>query len=389
MADENPAREVQTVPYPAEWSTWMRRVAGVFLAIAFVFAIILFWSVASSAILAFILAYLLYWPVKYLTRRTQMRRGLAVILVYLAYLVLAGVLVALFAGPVAEGIAELVNNLLNALSKSLQDLKGYTPQQGGLNVALEPLGKLVQNGFDQEMQELAEGIVDRIRLLGGIAGLIKDLIVIHLLALFFLLEAPLFGRGIRGVVPKRFQREFDTLTARMGDLWGSYLRVTLLLSLLMGVLTFLQMTLLGISGAFVIGLVAAFLALIPMLGGVFIMILVTLVALVQGSTTLALPPLAVAGLALLTGLIIEIVVWNVVYPKLAGKAVSVPISIILPGVIVGGAVGGMLGTFLSAPLLGIAQEIVGYVLNKIRGGDPYPGEDWSGETRSQVARDPA
>jgi len=151
--------------------------------------------------------------------------------------------------------------------------------------------------------------------------------------------------------------------------------VTLLLSLLMGVLTFVQMTLLGIPGAFVIGLVAAFLALIPMLGGIFIMILVTLVALVQGSTALALSSVAVAALALITSLIIEIIVWNVVYPKLAGKAVSVPISIILPGVIVGRAAGGMWGTFLSAPLLGIAQELVAYLLKKICGGDPYPTEE--------------
>jgi predicted PurR-regulated permease PerM len=375
MVDGNPVPEVQAAPYAAEWSTWMRRAAGVFLVIAFIFAIILFRSVASSAILAFILAYLLYWPARYLTRRTRLRRGLAVILVYLAYLALAAVLLALLAGPVAEGIASLVKNLLNAVEKSVQELKAYAPQPGGANLIMEPLSKLVQNGLDQESQELIEGIKSRISLIGGIAGLIKDLIVIHLLALFFLLEAPLFGRGIRGAVPERFQREFDILAARMGRLWGSYLRVTLLLSLVMGVLTFLQMTLLGISGAFVIGLVAAFLALIPMLGGIFIMIMVTLVALVQGSTTLALSSVAVAALALLTSLIIEIIVWNVIYPKLAGHAVSVPISIILPGVIVGGAVGGMLGTFLSAPLLGIAQEIAGYVLKKIRGGDPYPSEE--------------
>jgi hypothetical protein len=81
----------------------------------------------------------------------------------------------------------------------------------------------------------------------------------------------------------------------------------------------------------------------------------------------------------------EIIVWNVIYPELAGAAVSVPISIILPGVIVGGAVGGMLGTFLSAPLLGIAQEIAGYTLKKIRGGDPYPDETGLGEGQPKEA----
>jgi hypothetical protein len=33
-----------------------------------------------------------------------------------------------------------------------------------------------------------------------------------------------------------------------------------------------------------------------------------------------------------------------------------------------------LGTVIVVPIMGFAAEIVGYLVNKVRGGDPYPGQ---------------
>ena len=121
-------------------------------------------------------------------------------------------------------------------------------------------------------------------------------------------------------------------------------------------------------------MITAFFALIPMIGGVFDIATNVLVTLIQGSTYLNLHPLVLAGIALVMGIIVEMIIWNVVYPRLTGHAVELPISVILVGVIVGGAAAGMLGTFLVSPLLGWAREILIYLVAKVRGREPYPEE---------------
>jgi hypothetical protein len=47
---------------------------------------------------------------------------------------------------------------------------------------------------------------------------------------------------------------------------------------------------------------------------------------------------------------------------------------VILGIILGTSIGGILGAFLAVPLMAILREIVEYLLKKIQGGDPYPGE---------------
>jgi predicted PurR-regulated permease PerM len=65
---------------------------------------------------------------------------------------------------------------------------------------------------------------------------------------------------------------------------------------------------------------------------------------------------------------------EVVFPKIVGNAASLPVIVIIPAVIIAAAVAGPLGTVIVVPSLGFAAEIVQYLVSKVRGGDPYPGE---------------
>jgi predicted PurR-regulated permease PerM len=98
------------------------------------------------------------------------------------------------------------------------------------------------------------------------------------------------------------------------------------------------------------------------------------VALIQGSTTLALHPAALAALAVVINLVFVAIFAELVLPKIWGSAVSLPTIVIIPGVVIGAALLGPLGALISVPLLGFCADLVGYTLHKIRGGDPYPGE---------------
>ena len=55
--------------------------------------------------------------------------------------------------------------------------------------------------------------------------------------------------------------------------------------------------------------------------------------------------------------------------------VALATILIIPAVIVAAALAGALGTIICVPLVGFAADLVDYVLKKVRGGDPYPGEE--------------
>lgn len=400
MGDSSPARDTPSTRYQAEWSPWARRLAIVVLAVAIVFAAILLRSVLSLVIIAFILAYLLAQPTHLLARRTRMSHTLAVLLVFLVYVLIVVLVFTVSAGPLLRGFTSLAESVYTAVDESVRFVQNYTPDQGWLtdqqgrktvniNFILEPLSLLVQNsGSDGNVQDalntlqtLAGAIFGTV---GTITGVLGQLLVIHLLALFSLLEAPLIGRGIVSAIPERFHREFGILTTHIGRVWDSFIRATLSLAILAGVLNGLIMFLLGIPSAVVVGLLTGLYSLVPILGGILTMVTLTVVALVQGSTTLALSPIALALSALALSAITGFVVWNVIFPKLAGNAVSLPITVIMLGVLVGGAVGGILGILLATPVLGIARELLTYMTAKIQGGDPFPGE-----SAPALAMDPA
>ena len=64
-------------------------------------------------------------------------------------------------------------------------------------------------------------------------------------------------------------------------------------------------------------------------------------ALVQGSTTLPIDPLALALLTVAINMVIVVILAEVVFPKIVGNAVSLPVIVIILAVIIAAAVGTM------------------------------------------------
>ena len=148
----------------------------------------------------------------------------------------------------------------------------------------------------------------------------------------------------------------------------------LLFDVAVGMFNFFQTKLLGIPGAPVVGLITGFLALVPVVGCFLNVFVIAIVALIQGSTTLALSPLGLAVVAVGINLVFVAFVAEVILPNIEATAVKLPVIVTIPGVVVGAAIAGPLGALIVLPLMGFCADVVGYTAKKIRGGDPYPEE---------------
>ena len=99
--------------------------------------------------------------------------------------------------------------------------------------------------------------------------------------------------------------------------------------------------------------VVGFISLIPTVCGIVALVPIAVTALLQGSTVFTdLPNGTFAVLVVAVNLLISLIIWNGVAPKILGDAVNLPLPILLVGVFVGAALGGILGAFLVAPILG-------------------------------------
>jgi len=391
MTDHPPTTDAPAPPYSADWSLWTRRLAALLLLSALVLALFFFGSVLKAAILALILTYILYFPVRFVTRHTRLSHGLATGLVVILFLLVIAVLFTTMAAPLTSEFNQLAQSIRSAAEKFYQFLQNYTPDQGwlhdpktghetvNLNLLLQPLSDLAKSkSGTADMKPILSSAGAMMGTLGKtldvLGGTLGSSLLVALLSVLFLLEIPAAARWIKTIIPPAHRREYAILGQRIGRKWNSYVKAAVITAIVVGVLNAVQMLLLGIPSALGVGFVSAVLGLIPIIGGVISLVVIVVVALVEGSATLGMDPVTLALVAAGINLVIQSIVWHIIFPMLSKDAVALPLPIIVLGIVAGTAVAGVLGALLVTPLMGIVRELVEYVVKKIRCGDPYPGE---------------
>jgi predicted PurR-regulated permease PerM len=164
------------------------------------------------------------------------------------------------------------------------------------------------------------------------------------------------------------------LFSRIGNLWLAFIKGHLLLALIIGGLTWVVGSAIGLPGALWLGVVAGMLEPIPSVGPLVASIPAIVVAAWKGSSVLPVPrwgfALIVAGVYILiqqvTSLLLE--------PQVMGKKLNLPPLAVFAAVLLGAAVANVAGAYLAVPLLVAAREIVRYAVRKARGLPPFPEE---------------
>jgi predicted PurR-regulated permease PerM len=410
------------VEYQPQWAGWVRQFVAIFLVIGCVVGVILLGPIAQILIASFLIALLMYFPARFLSRRLRTRYKLAVALLYL--LLIGALLISIVS--VIPLVARAINDLNRSATQtfgntitffrtyapngrpdylSAQGLALRTPENSGLftvagltfdaDPALRPIrdALLVPQrtaatapiqttsllpslpSIDiQSILGVLTGILGAI--LGGVTGLASTGVLALFISFLILIELPTYERGLLRMIPPVYHRELGLLTAKVMRVWAGFFRGQLIVGLIIGVLTWLQLALMGIPGAIPLAIIVAIISLIPNIGGIIALLPLAIVPLLQGSTTIAGSNVTVALLVVGINLIISQIIWNVVAPSIIGDALNLPLPVIIIGVFLGAAIGGVVGAFLIAPILGMLRVIVMYLLMKIAQQDPFPGETW-------------
>jgi predicted PurR-regulated permease PerM len=262
--------------------------------------------------------------------------------------------------PVDNYVDQAVNSMITVLQGSAL---GEMPDLPSAGTIIQSLGTALSTTFGAAAS-----------LIGAVFSNALLLIFIFLASIYISLSAHTYREKFLSLAPPSHKPEISILLARIERTWNAFFRGQITLMIVIGMISWLGLTILGVPGAVSLAIIAGLLELIPNLGPIIATIPAVIVALLQGSTLFSFSNLTVALLVLGFYILVQQLENSVVVPRVLGDAVELPPLVVMTGVLVGGTVGGILGALLATPIIATGREILRYVYHKLLGDDPFPPE---------------
>jgi predicted PurR-regulated permease PerM len=287
-----------------------------------------------NALLAMVLACALFPITGFLSKRGW-PKPLAILA---CYAVLMVGLVGLFYFIVIA-IAEQGSALGQALPRYLNTIETWVSAVLPVNIPIDSSAVLSQiQSHTTDITRFFSTTVSRVM---TILGNLSNGIIILVLTFFFLSSTQYLYQLLFTVLPKPHHKKLHYVLSTWAKKVGSYARGQLTVMLFVGSLTWVGLSLIGIPYAFLLGIIAFFLDLIPMLGP-------TLTFIVVAVITLGHNPALFPWAALLF-IFIQQVENYILVPKILGNSVQLHPFWIFVSVLIGGTLMGISGVVLAVP----------------------------------------
>lgn len=182
------------------------------------------------------------------------------------------------------------------------------------------------------------------------ATTVVELIVVPFLTFYMMKKGSAFIQWFIDIFPQTYRSHLKIFFSELHFVLTAYIRGQLALCAIMGCVVFLGMEFLNIPYPLVIGLLAAIVELIPMIGPIIGAIPPVLLALLQGSS--------VALKVIVFYIIVQQLDGHFVMPKLMGSIIRVHPVAIIAGVLIGGHIFGVVGMMVAVPLTAVIQVVL-------------------------------
>ena len=367
-----------------------------------VFAGIVFWlSRDALPILAVagILAFLVAPMVRFLHCRLHLPRWLSLGLGYVVVLVVSLALVAVlaigitqsFAGINIDGMQDSVRNSaewfvdyadglkvlgvsvdLSEITAPIEDWLKETPQDSsasGIKIDAEGL------------QAMMGGAFNSIRTVTGlVTAMVASALITLMIAIYLNADSARFYSWIHRTVPPGYERDGVMLADRTGAIWRGYLYGQVVNSLITGLRVFAVLAIVGVQGAFLLGVIMMLFNMVPTFGPIIAAVPGVIAALVGGSTRWPEMNNFIFALIVVGSYIVVVQAQaTIIAPQVMGRAVRLSPVIIMISLIVGFNVAGLIGSLLAVPIVATIKEVVSYLYAKVIDREPFANGDRDAE----------
>ena len=174
-----------------------------------------------------------------------------------------------------------------------------------------------------------------------------------LIALYLLIDLPQVQRDLLNLVPESHRAEAADLGSKIARAVGGFFRGQLFVALIVGVLSALGFRLIGLPFWLVIGAIAGFFNLIPLVGPFVGGAIGFLVGSVSGGVGLGLK-------AALVELVVQQLDNHVISPQVMKRAVQLHPATVVLALLAGATVAGFWGVLLAVPFVAVTKLLLGH-----------------------------
>lgn len=298
-------------------------------------------GVILALFIALILALGLEPFVDYLVSK-KISRGFAV---FITTIFTLGAVIGLFYLALAPMVEQT-----KILLKRLPDLVTHVSTAPWAQAYLERFGKVDGNLLDR-FTSTSQGVV---RATVGAFSSFLSIVTIIVFTIYLLLEFNMLKGQFIKLLPKRSAVKAEKMIREIEHKLGAWLRGQIALMVIVGLLSYIGLTLLGLDFALSLALIAGLLEIIPNFGP----ILSAIPAVLVGFSISNLMGLGVVGLFIL----VQQLENNIIVPKVMQRAVGFNPLLTIIIVIVGGKLFGLMGIVLAIPFTSMIVTIAKHVL---------------------------
>lgn len=312
----------------------------IIIAIALLGLAVLVWRVADVLIIGFggiVLAAMLRALAVPLARRTGCGERSAVLIVVVALTLIIGGLAVLFGQQAATQAAGLFDQLPAAFNQLIEKIQ--KTDTGKLIV------QTIQDSFANSKNLSNVGIAA-----GALIGGVANVVFILFLSVYFAIDPRMYRSGALRLIPPRHRVRVGEAMDDAAYALQKWLVGQAVAMLTVGILVWAGLALVGVPLPFALGVLAAMLEFVPVLGPVLFSIPGLLLAFSKGPET--------ALYALLIYVVVQQLEGNVLIPLIQRWAVRLPPVVGLLAIVAGGLLLGVTGIVFATPLAVVAIRIV-------------------------------
>ncbi len=165
------------------------------------------------------------------------------------------------------------------------------------------------------------------------------------------------GDFLRIVTPLKHEKYILNLWERSQRKIGLWMQGQLILAVIVGVLTFMLLSVVGVPNAVMLAFLAMALELIPLFGPIIAAVPAIALALLNGGVTLGLITLCIF-------IVIQQFESHLLQPLVVKKIVGIPALVAIFAIIIGAKIAGFLGIIIAVPIAAVVMEFLSDVEKK-------------------------
>jgi predicted PurR-regulated permease PerM len=284
-----------------------------------------------------------------------------ILAIAIAYVFGFALLLGLLSVVVVSAATE-TNNLVHNLPVYAERAQAMLPQLEGLlsRFGITP-GDVnqAQGRLIEYLQSIGtQAASDAFDFVKSVLGAIVDTVLTLILSIYLVANGPRIVAWVREQAPRSQARRANLTITIVNQVVGGYVRGTLTMALLIGVLVGVGMGILQVRYALLLGILAFFMEFIPVLGVIISGTVCVVIALFQG------PVLALIVLGYFV--VVHVIEGDVIGPRVMARAVGIHPAVALLALVAGSELFGVWGALLGAPTAGLLQAFATAIWREVR-----------------------